>query len=62
MELIGACKDPDDVRERTATWIAKTLGLHLPSIMDMLQGKTNWPRWSKTRLFRACEKVVHTFK
>ena len=40
LELLKECKEPEDIRERTATWVAKTMGLHLPSIMDMLQGKT----------------------
>ena len=61
LELLKACKEPEDIRERTATWVAKTMGLHLPSIMDMLQGRTPWPRWSQKRLFRACERISHTY-
>ena len=61
LELLKECKGPEDLRERTANWVAKTTGLHLPSIMDMLQGKTPWPRWSQKRLFKACEWISHTY-
>mgnify|MGYP003334403606 CR=1 FL=1 len=59
--MLKECHEPDDIRERTASWVAKTTGMHLPSVIDMLQGNTPWPRWSKKLLFRVCEMVSHLF-
>ena len=59
VDLIREAKRPEDLRERTGSWVAKNFGIRAPLILDMLQGKTSWPKWSKQKLFEACGRISY---
>ena len=62
LKLIRSYKRPADIRDGTATFVADKFAYGSPYILDMLQGNTPWPSFSKGKLFDACGKISEAYK
>ena len=62
VKLMRETERPEDIKNRTATFIADRLFFGSSYIIDMLQGRTKWPSWSRQQLHLACSKVVDMYE
>ena len=57
VKLIKQTKRPEDLKERTASFVSDKFFFGSSYITDMLQGDTPWPSWSRQQLFDNCTKI-----
>lgn len=57
VRLLRKIRKPADITDRTAQWISDKFMFSSQYILDMLQGDTPWPGWSRAQLFNACNKI-----
>jgi hypothetical protein len=58
IKLIKQAKDADDLKDRTATFMADRFMFGSSYVHDMLTGKTPWPRFSKQEFYSNCNKAA----
>ena len=57
LRLLRKIRKPADITDRTAQWVADKFLFSSRYVMDMLQGDTPWPGWSRAQLFNVCNKI-----
>ena len=57
LRLLRKIRKPADITDRTAQWVADKFLFSSRYVMDMLQGDTPWPGWSRAQLFNVCNRI-----
>ena len=60
-KLMRETQRPEDLKERTATFVSDRFCFGSSYVMDMLQDTTKWPSWSRQQLHQACSKITDLY-